>query len=301
MSADTHPDFALLAPLSAWLEKSGDSAKALRIGGIVSTDTLDRQGEKVVQDGLDFSEFMSFGWFNDNHKSGVNDALGWPTNVARVKKGDKLPNGAISKHNGWWADGFLANTKKGREVHEMIGALDGTERQFGFSIEGTVGDRQGKTIKSAAVRHVAITHVPVNADTGAVALAKALTAGSSVAAPGTAQPGAGFALRQEDLDHTTLDDEMIMVHVGDKKKYVRKGDLRDAPEAVSKGDNRPSFPEMLESEHVEEWAAALAENAGIVARMELPTPGEAEVIAKAVRPHATAAQRAVFVAALLGA
>jgi len=41
--------------------------KQKRIGGIVSTETPDKQGEVVLQSGLDFGEFMSGGWFNDNH------------------------------------------------------------------------------------------------------------------------------------------------------------------------------------------------------------------------------------------
>ena len=194
-------NFQIYMPLQTWI-KSGDEHE-LRIGGIVSTDGLDRQGEKVVQDGLDFSPFLSHGWFNDNHGQKTGDVLGYPTGVQRVSKGDKLPNGAVSDHNGWWAEGYLLDTDDGRKVYELATSLStNKDRRLGFSIEGKVTrrDSRDKTkIVSAVVNNVAVTHCPVNTDTHLQALAKALTAGHAVDAPAQGA-GEGFALRTESLD-----------------------------------------------------------------------------------------------------
>jgi hypothetical protein len=202
--------FQIYMPLQTWI-KSGDEHE-LRIGGIVSTDGLDRQGEKVVQDGLDFSPFLSHGWFNDNHGQKTGDVLGYPTEVKRIAKGDHLPNGAVSSHNGWWAEGYLLGTDDGRKIYDLATSLStSNDRRLGFSIEGKVTRRDNKDkskIVSAVVNNVAVTHCPVNTDTHLQALAKALSAGHSVESPGTSA-GEGFALRTESLD---------------KKKKKKKGE-----------------------------------------------------------------------------
>ena len=83
--ANVSRDFRFHIPLTAW-QKSGED-NPLRIGGIVSTDDLDRQQEVILQDGLDFSPFLAHGWFNDNHGQKTGDVLGYPTGAMRVHKG----------------------------------------------------------------------------------------------------------------------------------------------------------------------------------------------------------------------
>jgi len=178
----------------------------MRIGGIVSTGALDRQQERVVQDGLNFSPFLDHGWFNDNHGQKTTDVLGYPTTAKRVKKGERLPNGTASDHDGWWAEGYLVNTDEGRKVYALARSLSKSPngRGLGFSIEGKVGARDKRdqtTITSADIHNVAITHVPVNTETSLRVLAKAMMAGSAITNPGTA-PGEGFPLRVEALDGT---------------------------------------------------------------------------------------------------
>ena len=198
--------------LRTWFAKAEtvpENETALRIGGIISTGALDRQAENVLVDGLVFHEFLSFGWFNDNHKKGVLDVLGYPTDVMRIKPGDKLPDDTVSKVHGWWAGGFLLDTPKCRELHTLIKAVEKIpERQYGFSIEGKIHERQGTTIRRASIRNVAITHVPVNPETSLATIAKALVSGDPIAAAGTAaQPGDASALRTESLEtHPTVED-----------------------------------------------------------------------------------------------
>ena len=188
----------------------------MRIGGIVSTGSLDRQQERVVQDGLNFSPFLSHGWFNDNHGQKTTDVLGYPTTAHRVQKGEKLPNGQKSEHDGWWAEGYLVNTDEGRKVYALARSLHKSPngRGLGFSIEGKVAGRDSDDntkITRADVHNVAITHVPVNTDTSLRVLAKALMAGSSIENPGTSA-GEGFPLRTE-----SLDDRMFVATYRDDK------------------------------------------------------------------------------------
>lgn len=202
--------FKIYIPLSTW-EKSGEE-NPLRIGGIVSTDGLDRQGERVVQDGLDFAPFLRHGWYNDNHGQKTTDVLGYPTSVERVKKGQKLPDGSKSQHNGWWAEGYLLDTDEGRKVYSLAQSLgkSGGDRRLGFSIEGKVlarDRREHSKIVRAEVRNVAVTHCPVNTDTHLNALAKALMAGHAIEAPTGSESGDGFALRTESMDKRKKKDE----------------------------------------------------------------------------------------------
>ena len=60
-------------------EKAGpDQARERRIGGLVSTDHMDRQGEILLAEGLDFAPFIKGGWFNDNHDKATDALVGYP-------------------------------------------------------------------------------------------------------------------------------------------------------------------------------------------------------------------------------
>ena len=199
--SSTLVDFRVYCPLDAF-EKAGEE-HAMRIGGVVSTDQLDKQGEKIVQSGLDFGEFMGSGWFNDNHGQKTTDVLGYPTDVKLVRKGDRLPNGKAADANGWWAEGYLLDTDDGRKTFALCRSLAKSPRRLGFSIEGKVVKRSEAdpdTILRACVRNVAVTHCPVNPGTEMVALAKALSAGhGSHGDPGSLDggtPGDGRPLRR---------------------------------------------------------------------------------------------------------
>ena len=259
-------DFKFHMPIVAW-EKAADE-NPLRIGGVVSTGGLDRQNEKVIQDGLDFSPFLSHGWFNDNHGQRTVDVLGYPTAATRIKKGDILPNGDVSTHDGWWAEGYLLNTAEGRRVYALARSLRGnSNRRLGFSIEGKVVKRDPadrSSIVAAEVRNVAVTHCPVNVDTSLNALAKALMAGGAVGNPGTS-PGEGFPLRTESLDSdlyvTTYggakndddddeEDEVLEALAADKEQ----GALSSLSKAAADSGRDPTT-----IDYVEHWADALAD------------------------------------------
>ena len=175
--------FELNVPIGMWLDKSAPPGRQRRIGGLLTTDSLDRQGETVVQKGLDFAPFLKHGWFNDNHSRDTDAVVGYPDkdSLRFVKKGESLPDGRAAPANGHWAEGYLLDTDRSNRLWGLGQALakSGDDRRLGFSIEGGVQRRLGedrKIVAKAVVNNVAITNCPVNTDAYMQTLAKSLTA-----------------------------------------------------------------------------------------------------------------------------
>lgn len=190
-------------------EKADREGRDRKIGGMVSTDSMDRQQEVILQEGLDFGPFLKSGWFNDNHDQATDAVLGYPTH-AELRS---LPNGG----RGWYVEGYLLKgTERADRIFELAKALQKSNRKLGFSVEGKILARDEKNpniVRRAIVREVAITRCPINQDTAlsvlakslaGAELAKALTAGSAVAGPDQITPGDGFALRTESLEGAKL-------------------------------------------------------------------------------------------------
>lgn len=161
-------DFVVWTPGVEMLEKAGEDVEQTRpIGGWCSTESLDRQDEIVVAKGLDFSEFVMFGYFNDNHKQDTAAVLGYPR-LAKLEKGR------------WWTEGnLIPGYGPSDKIWELAKALkkSGAPRQLGFSIEGKVLQRDGgNRIVRAKVRNVAITNCPVNTECSWSILSKAFAA-----------------------------------------------------------------------------------------------------------------------------
>ena len=175
-------DFRVFAPLTFFEKASAPEGEKMRIAGIVSTEVQDKQGETVLQRGLDFGPFVKSGWFNDNHSKVSTGILGYPDrDVIKFQKGQRLPDGTVAEHCGTWAEGHLLDTADARKVWDIGRALQkaGGARRLGFSIEGKVQKREGPAgtiVAKAVVSNVALTHVPVGEGTRMNALAKSLTA-----------------------------------------------------------------------------------------------------------------------------
>ena len=238
----------------AW-EKAGDDVP-LRIGGIASTDELDADDERLVQEGLDFDPFLTSGWFNDNHGQKTSDVLGFGTGAKLVKPGDALPSGKKATRKGWWVEGHLVNTNEGRKVWNLARSLEETPRKLGFSIEGNVVERDKKNpklVKRAEVRNVAITHCPKNTGTELRTLAKALMAGAgssqSFESHAGGDPGDGAPLAP-----VSLEADLIVT------PRKRKNDEEDPDgDLVAKGDTTNDFDVAFESDpaYLETWAESL--------------------------------------------
>ncbi len=245
--------FAFEIPVAFFEKADAPEGQQRRIGGLVSTESKDRQGEVVLQRGLDFKPFLEFGWFNDNHSKVTTDILGYPEAVRFVRKGAQLPDGTKAIADGHWAEGYLIDTKKANEVWETGNALKKTHRRLGYSIEGSVEKRMGadgKIIAAAKVRNVAITNCPVNGDSRLEILAKSLMAversddvllralGMGTATPGQALSGprtgmgAGQILARESLEDDEHPTQGNLFPDKKKKKQVSKA-LLTTHEAVA--------------------------------------------------------------------
>ncbi len=143
-----------------------------KIGGTVSSEARDQQGEKVYRDGMDFSYFMKHGWYNYEHAPGPDNVLGEPERIRETtEKG--FPATAV--------EGFLYLHKpKAAEIYETAQSMRKAQsmRRLGYSVEGAVLQRHPANkcdIVKSRVLNVAITAHPVHPDARLEVLAKAAT------------------------------------------------------------------------------------------------------------------------------
>ncbi len=150
-------------PIQAVISKgSKDSTGADTEGrrwvqGIASTEDVDLQGEIVEQQGIDFSYFLKYGYFNDDHKAGPEFKIGEPTECKVTSRG-------------LWVKGFLHKGNKHADAYwDKIKSLDVSDsrRRIGFSIQGKVLSKVGNRIKKCWIQDIAVTPQPVNAATWA--------------------------------------------------------------------------------------------------------------------------------------
>ncbi|MCZ6868094.1 MAG: hypothetical protein O7G84_01160 [Gammaproteobacteria bacterium] len=216
------------------MEKSRvDGRDGRFIGGYISTDHMDRAGETLIQDGLDFEPFLKKGWFNDNHDGAGDSLVGYPTMVRL----DNLAKG----HKGWYVEGELlpdgANPRADSLWKIAQGLHKGASgRKLGFSVEGSILKRDAKDskiVRKAEVREVAITRCPVNTQTSLDVLAKSLAVGIPAGEPGSAEP-----LQTEALEG-----------VGTKKKKKKKLTKGAAVELILA--IRPGFSRALAAQIVD--------------------------------------------------
>ncbi len=201
-------EFRVILPDLSFTEKSGDEHNTRQIQGIMSTSSLDRQGEKVLAKGLDIKDFLANGHFNDNHSQDTSAIVGYPEN-AEYREDLETRDGRTVE--GWICRGYvLKGTKRADEIWELARSLAKTpDKRLGFSIEGKVVRRKNNVIEKAVLRNLAITNCPVNTEATWDVLAKSfvneevamksLMAGYGGAFGPAAQSG-GSALGGESLD-----------------------------------------------------------------------------------------------------
>lgn len=235
----------------------GDDGQ-MRIAGVVSTDAVDQQGDRVLQDGLDFNYFLKRGWYNDNHSSKTSDILGYPERVQFFQKGDTLPDGSRAPSNCHWSEGYLLpDYEPAKRIWELGRSLSKAKggRALGFSVEGKIKKRAGpgrKIIAKAEVRNVAITNCPVNTDTKLITLAKSLHAAEQDTSPMS-------AVLVEMIDRfgepTSSSENFYFWKSGDCEVALRRADDEDAAEKAlsmttsgGTGAGAVLSPESLERE-----------------------------------------------------
>lgn len=189
--------FNFEVPVNFFEKASAPPGQQRRVGGIISTESPDRQGEIVLQKGLDFGDFIKNGWFNDNHSKDTDGIVGYPEAVQFFQKGEVLPNGKQAPSPGHWAEGYLLEGHdRADKIWKLGKSLQGTGRSLGYSVEGNIhrrigpktifkksqkgkGTWVGNTVAKATVRNVAVTSCPVNVETGLDLLTKSLQVAES--------------------------------------------------------------------------------------------------------------------------
>jgi hypothetical protein len=111
----------------------------------------------VFQRGIDFSYFLSHGYYNNDHKPGFENKVGQPLEAKITSEG-------------LWTRGYLWEPgvhKVADAIWELANALlsSNSDRQLGFSIQGKVVRREGKRILKCWVQDIAITAAPINTNT----------------------------------------------------------------------------------------------------------------------------------------
>jgi len=134
------------------------------VEGHAATDRIDQQKEKLILAGMDYAPLLKSGVINWDHGSGPEDILGEPT-AAKVIEKTNSPSIFYTK--GW----LYKHVPRSQSVWNHLQALEKGEqpitRKFGWSVQGGVLERQGSDLVKSVVRHLALTHQPVNVDTWA--------------------------------------------------------------------------------------------------------------------------------------
>ena len=166
------------------LEKSKNGDKRM-IQGYASTPSQDRQGESLVQKGMDITDFVNNGYINYDHDNSI--ILGYPTQNTKIDQ------------KGLWVEAeLLKGVPMADKVWDLATALkrNGAPRKLGFSVEGKVLERDGSKILKAKIYNCAITPNPVNTEATWEAIVKSMEAGYALT-PETQTDGG--ALREESL------------------------------------------------------------------------------------------------------
>lgn len=146
--------FKFTVPAS--LEKAKDGV--WKIKGLASTESVDQQGEIIMQKGMDLTPVdQKKGYLNFDHKTGVENLIG---TLDGYKKTDK----------GLYIEGRLfKNHTTAKHVYDIMSSLSEEDRgRAGLSVEGKIIERDPsnpKIIRKCQIKNVAITFNPVNSDT----------------------------------------------------------------------------------------------------------------------------------------
>lgn len=149
-------DFKVILP--AELEKGADGD--WRIRGLASTASRDRQGEVILQDGIDLSPIdQGRGVLNWDHGKGPENTVG-------------LLDGYMKTGQGLVVEGRLfKNHSKAKAIHGIMSSLGKSDQgRMGMSVEGKILERtgdDGKVIKKCQINAVALTMNPVNQESHA--------------------------------------------------------------------------------------------------------------------------------------
>lgn len=154
-------------PVELDFQKSMTGSRRI-VRGYASTETVDQQGEIILQNGINFTPLLKSGFINYDHQTKqLNGAklpiiIGYPTK-AEVRDRGLWVEGELLKSDGTSSSEQL---RLADEMWELGVALQksGGGRSLSYSVEGGVIERKGNRIVKSVVRAVALTHKPVNSE-----------------------------------------------------------------------------------------------------------------------------------------
>lgn len=152
MSKENKFNFIMPAEIS----KSEDGE--WKIAGLASTQDIDRQGESIIQKGVDLSPIdAKRGYFNFDHLSGPENLIGTIDGYNQSPKGLYVHGKLFKNHS------------RAKAVYEIMSSLGkGEVGRVGMSVEGKIlkrSDANPNVIEKCRIDKVAITLNPVNTNT----------------------------------------------------------------------------------------------------------------------------------------
>lgn len=146
-------NFNFYLPLDIVKSENQEDTTEMRIAGYASCSKEDRQGDEIIQRGLDISDFLNYGWLNVDHDN---------TKIVGYPDKDKCK---ITEKGLYVEAILLKGSELAKRFWDTAVALkkSGAPRKLGFSIEGKVLKRNalGQIVK-AKIYNIAVTANPVN-------------------------------------------------------------------------------------------------------------------------------------------
>lgn len=172
-------------PVEMELRKSEGGDRRI-IRGYASTESMDQDGETILQNGIDFSPLLKSGFINYDHQYQEIAGAKMPIIIG-------YPLAAEIRDKGLWVESeLLKSTDAGGVTSEQLRLADemwalgialqksGSGRRLAYSVEGGIvarNPKDRKKIVKSIVRHCALTHKPVNPEATVELFAKSFCCG----------------------------------------------------------------------------------------------------------------------------
>lgn len=182
-------------PIEMELRKSEGGERRI-VRGYASTESMDQDGEIILQNGIDFSPLLKSGFLNYDHYGKclscgeTHDRAKCPAcgSKGRMPIIIGVPLLGEIRDKGLWVEGELfkssdagVSSEQGKLADEMwaLGMMlqKTGQRSLSYSVEGGVLQRHGKKIVKSLVKHLAVTSKPVNPEATIECLRKSMCCG----------------------------------------------------------------------------------------------------------------------------
>src|SRR2546430_5401415 len=111
---------------------------------------------------MDFAPLLKSGVLNFDHLDGPENIIGEPTEAKVIEKSNSP---SIFYTKGWLYKHVPRAQAVWNHLQELEKGVQPITRKYGFSVQGGVLERKGQELTKSVVRHLAVTHQPVNTDT----------------------------------------------------------------------------------------------------------------------------------------